>query len=72
MKETDMPWPAIRFDEKKSSGVGKYAAGGIPYLVLLDKDGKDLTGLSENEWQHPSKVMPEIEKILLESRKKKE
>jgi nucleoredoxin len=72
MKEDKMPWPAIRFDEKKSSGVGKYAAGGIPYLVLLDKDGKDLTGLSENEWQHPSKVMPEIEKILLESRKKKE
>ena len=72
MKEDKMPWPAIRFDEKKSSGVGKYAAGGIPYLVLLDKDGKDLTGLPGNEWQHPSKVMPEIEKILLESRKKKE
>jgi len=72
MKEDKMPWPAIRFDEKKSSGVGKYAAGGIPYLVLLDKDGKDLTGQPGNEWQHPSKVMPEIEKILRESRKNKE
>ena len=72
MKEDKMPWPAIRFDEKKSSGVGKYAAGGIPYLVLLDKDGKDLTGQPGNEWRHPPEVMPEIEKILLESRKKKE
>jgi len=71
MKEDKMPWPAIKFAEKKESGVGKYAAGGIPYLVLLDKDGKDLTGLPGNEWQHPSKVMPEIEKILLEARKKK-
>jgi len=72
MKEEKMPWPAIKFDEKKSSGVGKYAAGGIPYLVLVDKDGKDLTGQPGNEWQHPSKVMPEIEKILRESRKTKE
>ena len=72
MKEDKMPWPAIRFDEIKASGVGKYAAGGIPYLVLLDKDGKDLTGQPGNEWQHPSKVMPEIEKILRESRKNKE
>ena len=71
MKEDKMPWPAIRFDEKKGSGVGKYAAGGIPYLVLLDKDGKDLTGKPNNDWQHPSEVMPEIEKILLEARKKK-
>jgi len=69
MKDDKMPWPAIRFDEKKAAGVGKYAAGGIPYLVLLDKDGKDLTGQPGNEWQHPSKVMPEIEKILLEARK---
>ena len=72
MKEDKMPWPAIKFDEKKSSGVGKYAAGGIPYLVLLDKDGKDLTGQPGNEWQHPSKVMPEIEKILRGSQKNKE
>ena len=72
MKEDKMPWPAIKFDEKKASGVQKYAAGGIPYLVLLDKDGKDLTGQPGNEWQHPSKVMPEIEKILRESRKNKE
>lgn len=71
MKEEKMPWPALKFDEIKGSGVGKYAAGGIPYLVLLDRDGKDLTGLPGNEWQHPSKVMPEIEKILLEARKKK-
>lgn len=72
MKEDKMPWPAIRFNEKKSSGVGKYAAGGIPYLVLLDKDGKDLTGQPGNEWQHPSKVLPEIEKILRDARKSKE
>ena len=38
MKETNMPWPAVKFGEKKAAGPDKFAAGGIPYLVLIDEN----------------------------------
>jgi len=64
MTETKMPWPAIRFSQKKASGVEKFAAGGIPYLVLIDEKGKDLTGKAGNEWQAPAEVLKQIEEMV--------
>ena len=64
MKETGMPWPAMKFGTSKGPEVGKYAASGIPYLVLIDQNGKDLTGQKDNEWQHPEGVLPKIEEIV--------
>ena len=64
MKETGMPWPAMKFGTSKGPEVGKYAASGIPYLVLIDQNGKDLTGQKDNEWQHPQGVLPKIEEIV--------
>ena len=64
MKETGMPWPAVKFGEKKSLGLDKYAAGGIPYLVLIDETGKDLTGKPGNDWQSPTEVLKKIEKLV--------
>ena len=64
MKETDMPWPAVKFGEKKAAGLDKYAAGGIPYLVLIDENGKDLTGKENNDWQPPTEVMKKIEELV--------
>jgi nucleoredoxin len=64
MTEMKMPWPAIRFAEKKKSGVDKYASDGIPYLVLLNAEGKNLTGVPGNEWQHPAELLKKIEKIV--------
>ena len=64
MSETKMPWPAIRFSQKKASGVEKFAADGIPYLVLIDEKGKDLTGKPGNEWQPPAEVLKQIEEIV--------
>ena len=64
MTEMKMPWPAIRFGQKKMSGVEKFAADGIPYLVLIDEKGKDLTGKSGNEWQAPAEVLKQIEEIV--------
>jgi hypothetical protein len=59
-----MPWPAIRFSQKKARGVEKFAADGIPYLVLIDEKGKDLTGKAGNEWQAPAEVLKQIEEMV--------
>ena len=64
MSEMKMPWPAVKFGEKKESGLDKYASDGIPYLVLIDAEGKDLTGKPGNEWQFPTEVLQQIEKIV--------
>ena len=64
MTGTGMPWPAVKHSEKKSSGVDKYASNGIPYLVLIDAHGKDLTGRAGNEWQPPQQVLKKIEEIV--------
>ncbi|NCZ96377.1 hypothetical protein EBZ02_04320 [bacterium] len=64
MKETGMPWPAVKFGEKKAVGLDKYAAGGIPYLVLIDENGKNLTGKEGNGWQPPTGVLKKIEELV--------
>ena len=64
MKETGMPWPAVKFGEKKAAGLDKYAAGGIPYLVLIDENGKDLTGKEGNDWQPPTEILKKIEELV--------
>jgi len=64
MTETKMPWPAIRFSDKKESGVDKYGSDGIPYLVLINAEGKNLTGTPGNEWQHPAELLKKIENIV--------
>jgi nucleoredoxin len=64
MTEMKMPWPAIRFSEKNESGVEGYAADGIPYLVLLNAEGKNLTGSQGNEWQPPAELLKKIENIV--------
>jgi nucleoredoxin len=64
MKETGMPWPAMKFARSKDPLLKKYSASGIPYLVLIDENGKDLTGQKDNEWQSPQGVLPKIEELV--------
>jgi len=64
MKETGMPWPAVKLSAGKDPTFGKYAAGGIPYLVLIDENGKDLTGKDGNDWQPPTEVLKKIEALV--------
>ena len=64
MKEMVMPWPAMKYAQAKDPILRKYSAKGIPYLVLVDENGKDLTGQKDNEWQSPQGVLPKIEEIV--------
>jgi nucleoredoxin len=64
IKETGMPWPAVAFDKAESEAFQKFSSDGIPYLVLLDENGKPLTAKPGNEWQSPDEVLSEIEKLV--------
>lgn len=64
IKDTGMPWPAVKFDRAQSEIFRKFSSDGIPYLVLIGEDGKDLTGKPGNEWQMPQEVLKKIEEIV--------
>ena len=64
IKGGKMPWPYVKFDKAKEEIFRKYSSEGIPYLVLIGENGKDLTGQSGNEWQAPDQVLQKIEEIV--------
>ena len=59
-----MPWPYVKFDKAQEEIFRKYASDGIPYLVLIDENGKDLTSGSGNQWQAPDQVLQKIEGLV--------
>lgn len=65
MSGAAMPWPAVAFDKKKSSGLTSYAGNGIPCLVLTDADGKVLADSFVNgKYRGPRPVLAEMSKVL--------
>lgn len=60
-----MNYPALDYkDAKKLDDVKKLSAAGIPYLVVVDADGKELAGKGSEDWSHPSQVLPKLKEIL--------
>jgi nucleoredoxin len=64
MKGDKMPWPAVVYDKAQSEMFRKFSSQGIPYLVLIDNEGKALTAQPGNEWQSPQEALTKIEKIV--------
>ena len=66
MKEAKMPWLGLDFDKKKKSKeLTQFAGGGIPCLVLVDRNGKVLSDSYVNgKYVGPSKVMRDLEQQL--------
>ena len=68
MKSYDMPWPALEFDAKKSTSVVKRPSNerGIPNLVFMDAEGKELSVsyTAEGKYRGPRAVLRDIEKHL--------
>ena len=64
MKGDRMQWPAVAYDKAQSEMFRKFSSQGIPYLVLIDNEGKALTAQPGNEWQSPQEVLTKIEKIV--------
>jgi hypothetical protein len=76
------PWPntwiggkmkflAVDYSQRKSSGLSKHAARGIPYMVVLDGDGKVLLEKPKGkDWVHPSAILEQLDDLLKEKGKK--
>ena len=64
IKSDNMPWPYVQFDKTGSEVFAQYGSDGIPYLVLVDNEGKAVTAKSGNEWQSPDEVLAQIEKLV--------
>lgn len=65
MEWGSMNFPAVKFDEREDSGLMKFAARGIPYLVVLDAEGNQVLGKAPGEsWQSPAITLANLKKML--------
>jgi nucleoredoxin len=66
MRDTQMPWPAVRFDKlAEKEAVQKYAGAAIPCLVLIDSDGRVVSNSYEGKtYLGPSKVLSDLDAIF--------
>lgn len=65
MTSARMPWPAVAFDKRAASNLGKYGGGGIPCLVVVDERGEVVLHSYEGKtYIGPRKVLEEFTKIL--------
>ncbi|MGH8091984.1 MAG: thioredoxin-like domain-containing protein [Chthoniobacterales bacterium] len=66
MRDTNMPWPAIDFDQLSNLGNLRQIGGsGIPSLVLLDASGHVLSSSFDGEnYLGPQKVLADLQKIF--------
>jgi nucleoredoxin len=68
MKWGNMNYPAIEYkDIDKMKDVAALGARGIPYLVVVDENGKELAGKGGEDWAHPSATLPKLKAILSKS-----
>jgi len=65
-RETQMPWPAVPFDQIEASGVRRWSASGIPYLIFFGPDGLPVSQ-KDRQWRSPDTVLKDIEKVLADS-----
>lgn len=71
MKWGNMKWLAVNQDRLGETELEKHAARGIPYMVVLDQDGKQILGAPKGkDWVHPSVVLEQLEDLLKEKGKK--
>ncbi|MEM1157085.1 MAG: thioredoxin-like domain-containing protein [Verrucomicrobiota bacterium] len=64
MEWGDMEFPALAFKGKGAQMMGPFGARGIPYLVVLDQNGKEVLGKGKEDWVHPGKLLPELKDLL--------
>ncbi len=66
MRDTQMPWPAVAFDNlSENEGLRKYAGAGIPCLVLVDASGRVISDSYDGKtYLGPGKVLADLDRIL--------
>jgi thiol-disulfide isomerase/thioredoxin len=65
MTTMSMPWPAVRYDDRETSGLTKFANTGIPDLVLVSSTGQVLSdSFQGSNYLGPEHVLDDIQKQL--------
>ncbi len=71
MRDDAMPWPALRFSERRLAEIALHAGSGIPCLVLVDGEGKELShSYRWGRYVGPREVVEDTWKILKEARRR--
>ena len=69
MKTDAMPWPAVSFEQVRSTPLSRYCGRGIPCLVFIGSDGKVLSdSYSWGSYRGPQAVLADIDKTLSKNR----
>jgi nucleoredoxin len=66
MNWADMKWPALAYDKSKSiQAVNALSSDGIPYLAVVDPDGKQLLGKAAGQdWVPPQEILEKLKALL--------
>ncbi|MEM6883683.1 MAG: thioredoxin-like domain-containing protein [Verrucomicrobiota bacterium] len=64
MEWGNMNFPALDFKDAQGKDIQAVSASGIPYLLVVDKDGKEVLGKGSEDWISPSGILSEFEKLL--------
>ncbi|MES1167006.1 MAG: thioredoxin-like domain-containing protein [Pseudomonadota bacterium] len=72
MRDDQMPWPALRWDEiRNADAINHYAGSGIPDLVLVDTNGKVLSdSFRWGSYAGPDAVLDDTWNFLRDYRRK--
>lgn len=70
LRDDAMPWPALRFADRRLGEVARHAGRGIPCLVLVDAAGEELShSYRWGRYVGPAQVVEDTWKILKEHRR---
>lgn len=64
MEWAKMNFPALKYHGAGQTMVSPMGAAGIPYLVVVDKDGKEVLGKGSEDWVHPGSILEKFEDLL--------
>jgi thiol-disulfide isomerase/thioredoxin len=65
MTDDDMPWPAVRFSDARTTDLQKYCGDGIPCLVLVDETGTVISDTNRNgQYMGPQVVVDDIKTMV--------
>jgi nucleoredoxin len=60
-----MHWPALAYDQRSLPALSSLSARGIPYLIVLDENGKQLLGKGPGEdWVPPQEILAQLKDLL--------
>jgi nucleoredoxin len=65
MRDDDMTWPAVRYDDIERVNADRFCGSGIPDLVLVDSNGNVLSDSFEGgQYVGPQKVVADIQTMV--------